>query len=161
MATNKKVNLLEVLAEKAEREANSKAERDAILQIVLEENARYKAERQAEREAKAIKSETVYVSNEELGEPAYPSRRISPNAKIIRERLSGMKVGNFAHFPEFAFPEGDGRGSDKEVTKTKKLFHNEFTRISKEFGFKVQVRFSRSKGNTLTPSVTVTGKRGS
>jgi hypothetical protein len=72
-----------------------------------------------------------------------------------------MKVGNFAHFPEFAFPEGDGRGSDKEVTKTKKLFHNEFTRIGKEFGFKVQVRFSRSRGGKLTPSVTIIEKRGS
>lgn len=183
MTQSKKVNLLKVLAEQAEREAIAKAERqaerdairdakkaerdakkaerDAILQIVLAENARYYAEREAEREAKAIKSETVYVSNEELGEPVYPNRRVSPNAKIIRERLSGMKVGDFSHFPEFAFPEGNGSGSDKEVAKTKKLFQNEFIRIGKEFGFKVKVRYARTRGSKLTPSVTIMEKRGS
>jgi uncharacterized membrane protein YqiK len=183
MTQSKKVNLLKVLAEQAEREAKvkaerqaerdairdanraereaKKAEREAILQFLLAENARHKAEHEAERKAKAIKSETVYVSNEELGEPVYESRRVSTNAKIMRERMSGMKVGEYTNFPEFSFPEGDGRGGDKEVAKNRKLFQSEFSRIGKELGFKVQVRFSRTRGSKLTPSITIIEKRGS
>jgi hypothetical protein len=60
MATNKKVNLLEILAEQAERDAKVKAERDAIREAIRLERVAKQAERQAIREAKAIKSDTVY-----------------------------------------------------------------------------------------------------
>jgi len=64
MATNKKVNLLEILAEQAEREANAKALRDAIREAMrlerVAKQAKRIAEREAIREAKAIKSDMVY-----------------------------------------------------------------------------------------------------
>lgn len=60
MTQNKKVNLLEILAEQAEREAIAKAERDAIREAIRLERIAKQAEREAEREAKAIKSGMVY-----------------------------------------------------------------------------------------------------
>lgn len=60
MATNKKVNLLEVLLEQAERQAKVRAERDAIREAIRLQRVAKQAERQAEREAKAIKSGMVY-----------------------------------------------------------------------------------------------------
>jgi len=127
-----------------------------IYNFLISENEKWEQE-QANRLAG---SGAQYVSHNDLGEPVY-ERRVSPSAKIIRERMSGMKVGEYAHFPEFAFPEGDGRGVDKVSNKTKRLFHNEFSRISKELGVKVQVRFSRSRGRKLIPSITIIGERGS
>ena len=128
-----------------------------IYNFLISENEKWEQE-QANRLAG---SGAQYVSHNDLGEPVYESRRVSPNSKIIRERMSGMKVGEYAHFPEFAFPEGNGQGSKKDVTKTKRLFQNEFARIGKGFGLKVQVSFSRSRGRKLTPSVTIIGERGS
>jgi hypothetical protein len=60
MATNKKVNLLKVLLEQAEREAKVKAERQAERDAIREAIRLQREAKQAEREAKAIKSETVY-----------------------------------------------------------------------------------------------------
>lgn len=60
MATNKKVNLLEILLEQSERKAKVKAERDAIREAIRLQRVAKQAEREAEREAKAIKSGMVY-----------------------------------------------------------------------------------------------------
>ena len=141
--------------------ANNENELDLwneIYNFLISENEKWEQE-QANRLAG---SGAQYVSNSELGEPTYRERLMSTNAKIIRERMKGMKVGEWAYFPEMKFVDRKSNGLDrKERAKNKAYARNEISRIAKRLGFTVTIRFARTKGQMLTPSVTITGERGS
>jgi hypothetical protein len=61
-----------------------------------------------------------------------------------------------------SFPDGKSVGAyTKERAKNKKKASEAIRRIATLLGFTVTIRFSRTKGAMLTPSVTITGERGS
>jgi hypothetical protein len=141
--------------------ANNENELDLwneIYNFLISENEKWEQE-QANRLAG---SGAQYVSNSEQGEPTYREMLMSTNAKIIRERMKGMKVGEWAYFPEMKFIDRKSNGLErKERAKNKAYASNEIRRIAKRLGFTVTIRFARTKGSMLTPSVTITGERGS
>jgi hypothetical protein len=129
-----------------------------IYNFLISENEKWEQE-QANRLAG---SGAQYVSNGELGSPTYRESLMNTNAKIIRQRLSGMKVGEWAYFPEMSFPDRKNVGAyTKERVKNKKKANEAIRRIATLLGFTVKIGFARTKGDMLTPSVTITGERGS
>ena len=129
-----------------------------IYNFLISENEKWEQE-QANRLAG---SGVQYVSDNEQGEPTYRESLMSTNAKIIRERMKDMKVGEWAYFPEMAFPEKRNVGPYvKERAKYKRRATDAINRIAKILGVTVTIRFARTKGDMLTPSVTITGERGS
>jgi hypothetical protein len=126
-----------------------------IYNFLISENEKWEQE-QANRIAR---SGAQYVSNGELGSPTYRESLMNTNAKIIRQRLSGMKVGEWAYFPEMSFP--DKKSVGKERAKNKKKANEAIRRIATLLGFTVKIGFARTRGDMLTPSVTITGERGS
>lgn len=145
MATNPKKDWNEIYAEQLELSQRRLAEYNATLPS-----------------NRMLPSDTVYVSNEELGQPTYREMLMSTDAKIIRERMRVMKVGEWAYFPEMKFVDRKSNGLErKERAKYKAYAGNEIRRIAKQLGFTVKVGFARTKGEMLTPSVTITGERGS
>ena len=145
MATNPKKDWNEIYAEQLELSQRRLAEYNATLPS-----------------NRMLPSDTVYVSNDELGQPTYREMLMSTDAKIIRERMRVMKVGEWAYFPEMKFIDRKSNGLErKERAKNKAYASNEIRRIAKRLGFTVTIRFARTKGSMLTPSVTITGERGS
>jgi hypothetical protein len=126
-----------------------------IYNFLISENEKWEQE-QANRLAG---SGAQYVSHNDLGEPTYRESLMNTNAKIIRQRLSGMKVGEWAYFPEMSFP--DKKSVGKERAKNKKKANEAIRRIATLLGFTVKIGFARTRGDMLTPSVTITGERGS
>ena len=130
-----------------------------IYNFLISENEKWEQE-QANRLAGS--GAQYYVSHNDLGEPTYRESLMNTNAKIIRQRLSGMKVGEWAYFPEMSFPDGKSVGAyTKERAKNKKKANEAIRRIATLLGFTVKIGFARTRGDMLTPSVTITGERGS